>query len=144
MADSSLAAQFGRKPAMYALWCVLAVSVLCESLAQKWQVWVGDQSSLNLIQLTFPVCGKALRRYWCRIPPVYHPNLRFRNCTHSNSRIAPDPLQLLVGSASLFERSILIYKVLSRITIRAYCPPSHVDQRQIQFPNSHLYSGQSE
>jgi SP family general alpha glucoside:H+ symporter-like MFS transporter len=25
---------------MYALWCILAISVLCESVAQKWQVWV--------------------------------------------------------------------------------------------------------
>ncbi|RSH89648.1 hypothetical protein EHS25_002199 [Saitozyma podzolica] len=35
----SLAAQFGRKPAMFALWLILACSVLCESLARHWQVW---------------------------------------------------------------------------------------------------------
>ncbi|KIR70588.1 sugar transporter [Cryptococcus deuterogattii CA1014] len=34
-----LAARFGRKPAMFALWAVLVASVLCESLAKKWQIW---------------------------------------------------------------------------------------------------------
>lgn len=36
----SLASQFGRKPAMYTLWLLLAVSVTCESVAKQWQVWV--------------------------------------------------------------------------------------------------------
>jgi MFS family permease len=40
----SLAAQFGRKPAMFALWLILACSVLCESLARHWQVWVSTRS----------------------------------------------------------------------------------------------------
>ncbi|OXC65393.1 hypothetical protein AYX13_05523 [Cryptococcus neoformans] len=34
-----LAARFGRKPAMFALWAILIASVLCESLAKKWQIW---------------------------------------------------------------------------------------------------------
>ena len=35
-----LASRYGRKPAMYALWFILAMSVVCESVATKWQVWV--------------------------------------------------------------------------------------------------------
>ncbi|WVF65283.1 hypothetical protein IAT40_000006 [Kwoniella sp. CBS 6097] len=35
-----LATKFGRKPAMYLLWLILAASVICESTATKWQVWV--------------------------------------------------------------------------------------------------------
>ncbi|WWD19903.1 hypothetical protein CI109_104372 [Kwoniella shandongensis] len=34
-----IAARFGRKPAMYLLWAILAASVLCETLARQWQVW---------------------------------------------------------------------------------------------------------
>ncbi|KAK1925258.1 sugar transporter [Papiliotrema laurentii] len=34
-----LASRFGRKPAMFALWLLLAISVTCESVATRWQVW---------------------------------------------------------------------------------------------------------
>ncbi|WWD00964.1 hypothetical protein V866_007902 [Kwoniella sp. B9012] len=34
-----LASRYGRKPAMFLLWLVLAASVICESTAKKWQVW---------------------------------------------------------------------------------------------------------
>jgi MFS family permease len=34
---------------MFALWLILAMSVLCESVAKKWQVWVGtaDESCVH-------------------------------------------------------------------------------------------------
>ncbi|KAK6903354.1 hypothetical protein I203_106857 [Kwoniella mangroviensis CBS 8507] len=35
-----LASRYGRKPAMFLLWFVLACSVICESTAKKWQVWL--------------------------------------------------------------------------------------------------------
>ncbi|WRT68173.1 uncharacterized protein IL334_005148 [Kwoniella shivajii] len=35
-----LAARYGRKPAMFLLWLILAASVICESTAKHWQVWV--------------------------------------------------------------------------------------------------------
>lgn len=48
----SLASQFGRKPAMYALWLILAISVTCESVAKQWQVWVREfQSPLRICEL---------------------------------------------------------------------------------------------
>lgn len=31
---------FGRKAAMYTFWLIIASSVLCESLARRWQVWL--------------------------------------------------------------------------------------------------------
>lgn len=34
-----VASRFGRKPAMFTLWLVLALSVTCETVAKKWQVW---------------------------------------------------------------------------------------------------------
>jgi hypothetical protein len=83
---------------MYALWCILAISVLCESVAQKWQVWVCPpristlRSSADITQ----VCRKALCGHWCRIASIHHSNLRFRNRTHPDPWIALNSLQLLV------------------------------------------------
>ncbi|KAK8846508.1 hypothetical protein IAR55_005594 [Kwoniella newhampshirensis] len=34
-----LASRYGRKPAMFLLWVILAASVICESTAHRWQVW---------------------------------------------------------------------------------------------------------
>ncbi|WWC91437.1 uncharacterized protein L201_006383 [Kwoniella dendrophila CBS 6074] len=34
-----LASRYGRKPAMFLLWSILAASVICESTAKKWQIW---------------------------------------------------------------------------------------------------------
>ena len=38
--SSSLASRFGRKPTFFALWFILAMSILCETLARNWKVWV--------------------------------------------------------------------------------------------------------
>ncbi|KAF4464685.1 sugar transporter [Fusarium albosuccineum] len=35
-----LSDRFGRKAAMYGYWFILACSILCESLAREWQVWL--------------------------------------------------------------------------------------------------------
>jgi hypothetical protein len=81
---------------MYALWCVLAVSVLCESLAQQWQVWVRDTSSRS-IWLATTVCWKALCRYRSRVSSIHHPDLRLRDRSYPNPRLALDSLQFLVS-----------------------------------------------
>ncbi|KAF6824322.1 MFS alpha-glucoside transporter [Colletotrichum plurivorum] len=54
-----LSSRFGRKPAMYALWLVLASSVAVESAARSWPVWfVGKLlagAGVGCVQSTLPV-----------------------------------------------------------------------------------------
>lgn len=40
---------------MFALWAILVASVLCESLAKKWQIWVRFASSCNLLNFLMAV-----------------------------------------------------------------------------------------
>lgn len=40
----SLANRYGRKPTLFAIWFILAMSILCESLARNWKVWVSETS----------------------------------------------------------------------------------------------------
>ncbi|UOH83758.1 hypothetical protein LQV05_006495 [Cryptococcus neoformans] len=68
-----LAARFGRKPAMFALWAILVASVLCESLAKKWQIWFLAKlfsgmgvGSLQFITPTYVTEVAPIRiRAWC-------------------------------------------------------------------------------
>lgn len=44
----SIAARFGRKAGLYGLWCYLVISVLFESVAYRWELWV-RKTRVNII-----------------------------------------------------------------------------------------------
>ena len=60
---------------MFFLWVILALSVTCESVAKKWQVWVGPlDHNYSILVLTI-VCRQIVQWYRSRITPIRHTHL---------------------------------------------------------------------
>ncbi|KAH8090267.1 hypothetical protein HD553DRAFT_337956 [Filobasidium floriforme] len=55
---SCLANRYGRKPTLFAIWFILSMSILCESLARNWKVWLVGKLLAGVgvggIQFTIP------------------------------------------------------------------------------------------
>lgn len=101
-----LSSRFGRKIAMYTYWLVLATSVLAESLARRWEIWLVAKLlcgiGIGCVQSTLPtyisevapvrIRGGLLMCYsfwWTVGTFCAHVVLKALNTTHPNDWLVP-------------------------------------------------------